>query len=113
MVLEPIEVMDYKYEFKKLIKPYFDDMTKHLIQGFELMASQLRGKMEAMSSRSFHHWEKNENIPFEYFDYSLNLYRHENSNVNSLRDNQQSTSFEEHEMGKKKPTCEKSLDTPL
>ena len=33
--------------------------------------------------------------------------------MNSLRDNQQSTSLEEHEMRKNQPTCEKSLDTPL
>ena len=32
--------------------------------------------------------------------------------MNSLRDNQQSTSLE-HEMRKNQPTCEKSLDTPL
>ena len=34
-------------------------------------------------------------------------------NVNSLRDNQQSTSLEEHEMRKNHLICEKSLDTPL
>ena len=33
--------------------------------------------------------------------------------MNSLRDNQQSTTLEEHEMRKNLPTCEKSLDTPL
>ena len=33
--------------------------------------------------------------------------------MNSLRDNQQSTSLEEHAMRKNHPTCEKSLDTPL
>ena len=33
--------------------------------------------------------------------------------MNSLRDNQQSTSLEEHEMRKNQPICEKSLDTPL
>ena len=44
MLLEPIEVMDDRYEFKKLINSYFDDTTKQLMQGFELMASQLRGK---------------------------------------------------------------------
>ena len=33
--------------------------------------------------------------------------------MNSLRDNQQSTSLEEHEMRKNQPTCENILDTPL
>ena len=33
--------------------------------------------------------------------------------MNSLRDNHQSTSLEEHEMRKNYPICEKSLDTPL
>ena len=36
--------MDYRGEFKWL-KSYFDDKTKQLMQVFELMASQLRGKM--------------------------------------------------------------------
>ena len=39
MVLEPIEDVYYKDEFNKLIKSYFDDTTKQLMQGFELMAS--------------------------------------------------------------------------
>ena len=34
-------------------------------------------------------------------------------NVNSVRDNRQSTSLEELEMRKNHPICEKSLDTPL
>ena len=42
-----------------------------------------------------------------------NVFRHKNGNVNSLRDNQQSTSLEEYEMRKNHPICEKSLDTPL
>ena len=33
--------------------------------------------------------------------------------MNSLRNYQQSTSLDEHEMIKNQPTCEKSLDTPL
>ena len=33
--------------------------------------------------------------------------------MNSLRDNQQSTSLEEHEMSKNHPICEKSIDKPL
>ena len=37
---------------------------------------------------------------------------HNKYNVNSLRDNQQSTSLEEHEMRKNHPICEKSLETP-
>ena len=31
MLLVPIEVMDDRYEFKKLMKTYFDDMT---MQGY-------------------------------------------------------------------------------
>ena len=33
--------------------------------------------------------------------------------MNSLRDNQQSTSLEDHEMRKNHPICEKSLNKPL
>ena len=40
-------------------------------------------------------------------------FSHKKENVNSLRDNQQSTSLEEREMRKNHPICEKSLDTPL
>ena len=47
MVLEPIEVMYDRYEFNKLMKSYFDDTTKQIMQGFELVASQLRGKLVA------------------------------------------------------------------
>ena len=65
MVLAPIEVMDDKDEFNKLIKSYFDDTTKQLMQGFKLMASQLRGKLVGGDSRSFHHGERHKTIPFE------------------------------------------------
>ena len=34
-------------EHIKIIEPIFEDMTKKLMKGFELMASQLRGKLEA------------------------------------------------------------------
>ena len=95
MVLEPIEFMDDKYELKKLIKLYVDDTTKQLVQRFELMAGQLRGKLEAGGSRSFHHGETNKTIPFEEFYDFLNVYRHNNANGNSLRNNQQSTSRKE------------------
>ena len=65
MVLEPIEVMDDRYEFNKLINSYFDDMTKQLMQGFKLMASQLRGNLVAVASSSFHHGEAHNTIHFE------------------------------------------------
>ena len=39
-------------------------------------------------------------------------FRIKKENVNSLRDNQQSTSLEEHVMRKNHPICEKSLETP-
>ena len=77
------------------------------------MASQLRGKLAAGGSRIFHHGEKHKTIHFEEFYDWFNSFRKNNSNVNSLRDNQLSTSLEEHEMRKNQPTCEKSLDTPL
>ena len=64
MVLEPIEFMNYRYEFKKLIKSYFDDTTKQLMQGFELMASQLRGKLAAGGSSSSHHGKTHKTILF-------------------------------------------------
>ena len=47
-----------------------------------------------------------------FYDW-VNVFRHKNANFNSLRDNQQSISLEEHEMRKNHPICEKSLDTPL
>ena len=74
-------------EFKKFLKSYFDDTTKQLMQGFELMASQLRGKLAAGDSRNFHHGETHNTIHFEYFYDFLNEFRKNNSNVNSLRDN--------------------------
>ena len=77
------------------------------------MARQLRGKLAAWCSRSFHHGETHNIIHFEYFSHWLNEFRKNNSNVNSFRDNHKSASLEEHEMRKNHPTCEKSLDTPL
>ena len=65
MVLEPIEFMDDRNEFKKWLKNYFDDKTKQLMQGLELMASQLRGKVATCGSRSFHHGETHKTINFE------------------------------------------------
>ena len=70
------------------------------MKGFEVMATQLRGKLATGSSSSSHHGNKNKTINFEYFDDLVNEFRNKNSNVNSLRDNQQSTSLEEH--GKRK-----------
>ena len=77
------------------------------------MASQLRGKLAARGNRSLHHGETHNTISFEYFDEWLNGHRNNNANVNSLRDNQQSTILEEHEMRKYHPICEKILDTLL
>ena len=67
MELEPIEDMDdniYSQDLKKFIKVSLEGMTKQLLQGFEVMATQLRGKMEAASSRSSHHGKKNNIIRF-------------------------------------------------
>ena len=47
MVFKPNEYMDDKrvnYDLKKFIKESLEGMTKKLMQGFELMASQHRGK---------------------------------------------------------------------
>ena len=92
--------MDDIYELNKLIKSYCDDTTKQVMQVFDMMASQLRGKLAVRGSTSFHHGETHNTISFEYFDEWLNGHRNNNANVNSLRDNQQSTSLEEHEMRK-------------
>ena len=57
--------MDDRDEFNIFLKSYFDDTTKQLMQGFELVASQLRGKMAARGSSNFHHGETHKTIPFE------------------------------------------------
>ena len=67
MLLEPIKFMYDRYEFKKLINSYFDDTTKQLMQEFELVANQLRGKMEARGKISFHHGETHKKIIFKTF----------------------------------------------
>ena len=59
------------------------------------MAIQLRGKLAEGGSRSFHHGETHNTIHFEDFYYWLNEFRKNNSNVNSLRNNQQYISMEE------------------
>ena len=64
MELEPIEFMYDREEFKKLMKLYFDDTTTQLMQGFELMTSQLRGKLVVVGSSSFHHGETHNPIIF-------------------------------------------------
>ena len=95
MFLEPIEVMDDMDEFKKLMNSYFDDATKQLMQGFELMASQLRGKLAEGGSSSFHHGETHKTIICENFYDWLYGFRNNKSALNSLRNNQKSTSMEE------------------
>ena len=59
------------------------------------MASQLRGKLEEEVSRSFHHGETHNTIHFEDFYYWLNEFRKNNSNINSLTNNNQCTNMEE------------------
>ena len=56
--------MDDRDEFKKIMNSYFHDMTKKLMQGFELMASQLRGKLVAGGSSSYHYGETHKTIFF-------------------------------------------------
>ena len=83
----------------KIMKPLFDGITKnmtyHLIKGFKLMASQLRGKLVEGGSRSFRHGETHNTIHFECCYDWLNEFRKNNLNLNSLRNNQQCTSMEE------------------
>ena len=52
------------------------------------MDNKLRGKLAVGGSRHFHHGETHNTINFEDFDDWLNGYRHNNENVNSVRDNQ-------------------------
>ena len=63
--------------------------------GFELVASQLRGKLVVGSSISSHHGETHNTIIFEDFDDWLYVFRHNKAYLNSLRNNQQSASMEE------------------
>ena len=65
------------------------------MQGFELMASQLMGKLVAWGCSSFHCGEKHKTIIFEYFYDWLNGFSHNKAELNSLRNNQKSTSMEE------------------
>ena len=43
---------------KKCIKEALEGMIKQLMQRFEVMATQLRGKMAAKGSSSYHHGNK-------------------------------------------------------
>ena len=72
-----------------------DDTTKQLMQGFELMASQLRGKLEVGGSSNFHNGETHKTIIFDEFDDWLYLWRNNKEYFNSLRNNQQYISMEE------------------
>ena len=60
--------MYYRDGYNKLMNSYFDDTTNQLMQGFELMASQLRGKLVAGGSSSYHYGETHKTIIFENFD---------------------------------------------
>ena len=60
----------------------------NLIQWFELMAIQLRCKLAARGSSSFHHGETHKKIIFEYFDDCLHVFRHNKAYLNSLKNNQ-------------------------
>ena len=77
------------------MKSYFYDTTKKILQVFELVASQLRGKLAVGDSSSYHHGETHTTIIFEYFDDWLYLFRHNKAYLNPLRNNQQSTSMKE------------------
>ena len=54
--------------------------------------------------------ESHKTTPFGYFFEWVFGYRPNSVDVNSLRNNQQSTSLEEHERIKNQPTCEKSSE---
>ena len=55
-------------EHIKIITPIFYDITKnmtqHLMKIFELMASQLKGKLAEGGSRSFHHGATHNTLEF-------------------------------------------------
>ena len=70
-------------------------MNQQLIKGFQLMALQRRGKLTEGGSTSVHHGETHNTIHFEDFYDWLNEFRKNNSNVNSLRNNQQCISMED------------------
>ena len=71
---------------------YFDYMTKQVMKWFELVASQLRGKLAAGGSSSSHHGETHKTIIFLEFDDWFHLFR-KNNYVNSLMINQQPISM--------------------
>ena len=48
-------------EIKTFIKSYLEGMTKHFMQGFELLVNQLGGKSTPGSSSSSPHVEKKTN----------------------------------------------------
>ena len=77
------------------MKSYFDDTTKQVMQGFELVASQLRVKLAAGGSSSSHCVETHKTIIFEDFDAWVYGFNHNNPYVNSLSKNQQSISMKE------------------
>ena len=54
--------------------------------------------------------EAYKSYPFEDFVEWVFVYRPNSADVNSLSNNQHSTSLEEHERSKNKPTCEKSSE---
>ena len=64
MALATIYFMNDRYEFNKFLKSYFDDTTKQLMQGFELVASQLRGKLATGGGISSHHGETHKTVIF-------------------------------------------------
>ena len=70
-------------------------MTKQLMKGFELMASQLMGNMARGVSSSFHHRETHKSIIYEDTYGWFYGFRHNNLYLNSLRNSQQSMSMEE------------------
>ena len=51
-------------DLKEFIKAAIEGMTKQSMQGFEMIASQLMGKLDAWGSRSFHHGDTNNTINF-------------------------------------------------
>ena len=74
MVLAPIEFIDGIDELKKVIKPCGDDMSRQVKQAFKLA---------------------HKTIHFEEINDWLKEFIKNNSNKNSLRNNNQSTSMEE------------------
>ena len=72
-------------DIKAFIKAYIEGMTKHFMQGFELLASQLGGKSTPGSSSSSPHVEKKTNGEAIFLNTGPHNRNHEFKNQNDLQ----------------------------